>query len=237
MEIDLHNFFKFYDEKNPNHVKGVEELEKVIREKQPEQLQDTAKWVITFRTSVVKPAPKKEVPFYPQTDNYTLPDSTCNSSSCAMCLKYYLPSSLPDNLRADDVYLRKVLALGKSTDHDVQTRVLKDYGLDSTFLRTLTFAQLDEHLEKTGPIVAGILHRGPNDNPLRNSGHMIVIHTKLPNGDYVCNDPYGDLNSGYTTTVEKGKNVVYTRKVLEKRWTADGPNSGWGRLFFPKKSQ
>ena len=25
--IDLHNFFKFYDEKNPNHVKAVQWLE------------------------------------------------------------------------------------------------------------------------------------------------------------------------------------------------------------------
>ena len=28
------------------------------------------------------------VPFYPQTDNYTQPDRTCNSSSCAMVAKF-----------------------------------------------------------------------------------------------------------------------------------------------------
>jgi hypothetical protein len=27
MKIDLHNFFKYYDEKNPKHVAAIEQLE------------------------------------------------------------------------------------------------------------------------------------------------------------------------------------------------------------------
>jgi hypothetical protein len=27
--------------------------------------------------------------------------------------------------------------------------------------------------------------------------------------------------------------VVYSRMEMEKRWTADGPKSGWGRIFTP----
>jgi putative chitinase len=154
-----------------------------------------------------------------------------------MCQEYYLPGSLPPAPTGDDAYLKKVLAIGDSTDHNVQTKALASYGLNSTWLKNLTFDQLDEHLETVGPIVAGILHRGPNDNPTRNGGHMIVIHTKLPNGNYICNDPYGSFNSGYTTSVEAGKNVVYDRKVLAKRWTADGPNTGWGRVFYTKMPQ
>lgn len=236
-EIELLNFFIFFDKDNPKHVNGVKELTKNIREKQPEQLQDTANWVRIFRTPVDKPQLKREVPFYPQTDNFTQPDRTCNSSSCAMCLEYYIPGSLPAGAKGDDSYLKKVLSLGDSTVHNIQTQALKSYGLDSVWSTNLTFDQLDQHLEKIGPIVAGILHRGPNNNPTRNNGHMIVIHTKLPNGNYVCHDPFGDLNRGYSTPVVNGKNVVYERWVLEKRWTADGPNSGWGRVFFPKKSQ
>lgn len=234
MEIDLHNFFNNYDDKNPKHVNAVEELEKVLKDKNSDLLLDSANWVRIYRTPVEKPKPKREVPWYPQTDNYTQPDRTCNSSSCAMCLEYYLPGSLPPGPKGDDAYLRKVLTFGDSTNHTNQTAALKSYGLNSVWMTTLNFKMLDDHLEKTGPVVAGILHRGPNSNPTRNSGHMIVIHTKLDNGNYICNDPFGDLYTGYTSNVQNGKNVVYERKVLEKRWTVDGPNTGWARVFFPK---
>jgi GH24 family phage-related lysozyme (muramidase) len=237
MEIDLHNFFKFHDEKNPKHVNAIEELEKEIRAVKPELLQDTANWVRVYRTPNTPPPVKREVPFFPQTDNFILPDSTCNSSSCAMCLEYYLPGSLPPGPRGDDAYLKKVLEVGNSENHNVQTQVLNSYGLPSSWTRTMTFKDLDEHLEKVGPIAAGILHRGPHSSPTKNGGHIIVIHEKLKNGNYRCNDPMGDLYDGYTGSVQKGKNVIYERSVLEKRWTVDGPSTGWGRLFFPKKPQ
>jgi predicted chitinase len=237
MEIELLNFFKFFDEKNPNHIKAVSEFVTALSKKAPDELTNKSGWVVTYRTPVVKIQPKRVVPWYPQTDNYTQPERTCNSSSCAMCLEYYLPGSLPPGPKGDNEYLKKVISLGDSTNHNVQTRALASYGLNSTWMTNLTFEQLETHLETVGPIVAGILHRGPNNNPTKNGGHMIVIHTKLPNGNFVCNDPYGNLNSGYSTSVEDGKNVVYERWVLEKRWTVDGPNSGWGRVFFPKKPQ
>jgi hypothetical protein len=60
---------------------------------------------------------------------------------------------------------------------------------------------------------------------------MVVVIGKTASGDYVCNDPYGSLNDGYTGSVTNGKGVVYKKSVLEKRWTADGPKSGWGRVF------
>jgi predicted chitinase len=237
MEIDLLNFFIYFDEKNPKHINAVKELEKVIREKQPEQLQDTANWVRIHRTPNIPVSPKRDVPFYPQTDNYTLTDSTCNSSSCAMCLEYYLPGSLPKGPKGDDAYLKKVLALGSSTKHNIQTSVLDSYGLPSSWLTSMTFKDLDDHLEKVGPIAAGILHRGTHNNPNKNDGHIIVIIEKLENGNYRCHDPFGSLLNGYSGPVEQGKNVVYDRWILEKRWTVDGPNTGWGRLFFPKKQQ
>jgi lysozyme len=45
-KVDLHNFFKFYDEKNENHVKGVQWLEDHL----PVQyLEDKAEWAEIFR--------------------------------------------------------------------------------------------------------------------------------------------------------------------------------------------
>ena len=61
MEIDLHNFFNNYDDKNPKHVNAVEELEKVLKEKNPDLLLDNANWVRIYRTPVEKPKPKRKL--------------------------------------------------------------------------------------------------------------------------------------------------------------------------------
>jgi hypothetical protein len=235
MKIQLHNFFKFYDSKNINHVAAVSELFKILSEKSPELLEDNSNWVRIYRNGV-SATPNSQgiflnVPWYPQTDNYTLPDSTCNSSCSAMCLEFLKPGSLPAGPKGDDAYLRKVLAVGKSIDHGVQTRVLQSYGVKSQFRYDLSFADLDKELSAGRPVVLGILHRGPTSNPTRNTGHMIVCIGKNDKGDYIINDPYGSLHDGYTKAVINGKGVVYSRAELSKRWTADGTKSGWGRIF------
>jgi hypothetical protein len=238
MRIDLHNFFQYYDPKNPKHVAAVEQLEVDLAAKQPDLMEDNANWVRIFRTPNIPPKPSGillNVPWYPQTDNFTLPDSTCNSSACAMCLEFLKPGSLPAGPKGDDAYLRKVLAVGKSTDQSVQTQVLKGYGINSVFRTNLDFSNLDRELTAGRPIVLGILHRGPTSNPTRNSGHMIACIGKTDKGDYVMNDPYGSLHDGYTKAVVNGRQVVYSRMEMEKRWTADGPKSGWGRIFEPVK--
>ena len=231
MEIDLQNFFKFYDEKNPKHRAAVDDLERVLLQKAPELLQDTANWVRIYRTPNTPEIPKGKilnVPWYSQVDNYTLPDSTCNSSACAMFLEFLKPGSLPPGPKGDDEYLRKVLALGKSTDHAVQTRVLESYGLKSVFRYDLDFADLDRELASGRPVVIGILHRGTESAP--RGGHVIIVIGKTDGGDYVCNDSYGSILSNYTGPVIEGKQVVYSKKMLQRRWTVDGSKTGWGRI-------
>ena len=44
--IDLHNFFKFYDEKNPNHVNSVQWLEDNLPVK---YLEDDTEWAEIYR--------------------------------------------------------------------------------------------------------------------------------------------------------------------------------------------
>jgi hypothetical protein len=233
MQIDLHNFFKFYDEKNPKHVAAVEQLEKDLLLKAQGLMQDDANWVRIFRSR--PEAPKSNilsVPFYPQTDNYRDVNRTCNSSACAMCLEYFKPGTLKGP-KGDDAYIQKVFVIGDTTDHMVQTRVLASYGIQSSFNYSLSFDDLDRELSNNRPIVIGILHRGPLSAPT--GGHMLVVIGKTPNGDYVVNDPYGSLNDGYTGSVNNGKGAVYKRSDLVRRWTPDGPKSGWGRIFQAKK--
>ena len=229
MQIDLHNFFKYFDEKNPKHLEAVEKFEKVLFAKLPEEVQDTSEWVRTYRTKIESPKTEYlDVPFYPQTDNYRDAQRTCNSSACAMCLEYFKPGTL-QGPKGDDAYIQKVFSVGDTTDHSVQTKVLSSYGITSRFSYNLSFADLDRELANGRPVVIGILHRGTLSAPT--GGHMLVVIGKTASGDYVVNDPYGSLNDGYTGSVYNGKGSVYKKSVLERRWTADGPKSGWGRVF------
>jgi hypothetical protein len=178
MQIDLNNFFIHFDSKNPKHVAAVDQLEKDLLLKANDLMQDEANWVRIFRTK--EEAPKSNilaVPYYPQTDNYTQPDRTCNSSACAMCLEFLKPGTLI-GAKGDDAYLKKVIAIGDSTDHAVQTRVLESYGVKSNFSYNLSFSDIDKSLSDGKPVVIGILHRGPLSAPT--GGHMLVVIGKSP---------------------------------------------------------
>jgi hypothetical protein len=231
MQIDLHNFFRFYDEKNPKHVAAVEQLEKDLLAKASDLMEDDANWVRIFRTKTESSVSGiLQVPFFPQTDNYRDADRTCNSSSCAMCLEYFKPGTLK-GAKGDDAYVQKVFAIGDTTDHFVQTRVLASYGIQSRFSTSLTFADLDRELSVGRPVCIGILHRGPLSAP--RGGHVLVVIGKKGE-DYVVNDPYGSLNDGYTGPVTNGKGAVYKRSELARRWCPKG-NDGYGRIFDVKK--
>lgn len=233
MKIDLHNFFKHFDENNPKHIAAVEQLEKVLEVKAPEEMDDTAGWVKTFREKIVQAVPSVlSVPFYPQTDNYRDADRTCNSSSCAMCLEYFKPGTLK-GAKGDDAYVQKVFSIGDTTDHFVQTRALASFGIQSRFSTSLSFSDIDRELSAGRPVCIGILHRGPLSAP--RGGHVLVVIGKTATGDYVVNDPYGSLNDGYTGAVTNGKGAIYKRSELARRWCPAG-NDGYGRIFDAKKA-
>jgi len=230
MKIDLHNFFQYYDEKNPKHVAAVEQLEKDLTDSP--LIDDTSNWVRIFRT---KPEKSKstivlDVPYFPQTDNYRDANRTCNSSACAMCLEFLKPGTLK-GAQGDDAYIGKVFQIGDTTDHEVQTKVLSSYGIQSRFSYNLSFADLDRELSAGRPVVIGILHRGSLSAPT--GGHMVVVVGKTEDGkSYICNDPYGNLMDGYTTDVYNGKRAIYPKEVLKYRWLEGGKdNTGWGRIF------
>jgi len=231
MKVDLHNFFKYYDEKNPKHIAAIEQLEKDL-DNSP-LIDDSSNWVRIYRTPVQKQTTTilENLPWFPQTDNYRDPQRTCNSSACAMCLEYFKPGTLK-GATGDDAYIRKIFAVGDTTYHTVQTRVLMEYGINSSFSFNLTFADLDKELADKKPVVIGILHRGPLSAPT--GGHMCVVIGKTPSGDYVVNDPYGSLNEGYTGAVTSGRGAIYKRSELISRWCPD-KNNGWGRIFAAKK--
>jgi hypothetical protein len=152
--------------------------------KSPDLMEDTANWVKIFRTKVeVVIAGILNVPYYPQTDNYRDANRTCNSSACAMCLEFLKPGTLI-GAKGDDAYLKKVIAVGDTTDHAVQTKVLSSYGIKSDFRYNLSFADLDRELSAGRPVIIGILHRGSLSAPT--GGHMLVVIGKKPDGNLCC---------------------------------------------------
>ncbi len=163
------------------------------------------------------------VPFFSQRDNMDQPYRTCNTSSCAMVAKF-----LGANISGDDDYFQYVIKYGDTTDHSAQTQALAELKIQSTWNTNLDFDDLDKSLASGLPAVIGILHHGPPSAP--SGGHMIVAIGRNADGDYIINDPFGNLLDGYVS--EDGGGLTYSRHELSCRWTADGPKTGWGRLFY-----
>lgn len=163
------------------------------------------------------------VPYFSQRDNMEQADRTCNTSSCAMVAKF-----LGANISGDDDYFQYVIKYGDTIDHDAQTQALTELRIQSTWNTNLDFDDLDKSLASGLPAVIGILHRGSRSAPI--GGHMIVAIGRNAEGDYIINDPYGNLLDEYTT--KKGGGLTYSRQELTCRWTAEGPKTGWGRLFY-----
>jgi hypothetical protein len=188
-----------------------------------------------FATGPKKVAPSAtgavdlQVPFWPQTDNFTQSERTCNTSSCAMALEFFKPEAVIN----DDQYLKKLIdgGYGDTTDHSAQGNLLASYGLKSTWHTNLSLADLEKEIRAGRPVVCGILHRGSESAPT--GGHMIIVRGLTSSGDFRVNDPYGSCNDGYSGPVENGNNAIYSRKMMAARWCPDGPNSGWGRTFQP----
>jgi len=164
------------------------------------------------------------VPYFSQRDNLQQADRTCNTSSCAMVAKF-----LGANISGDDEYFQYVIKYGDTTDHSAQTQALAELKIQSTWNTSLDFDDLDKSLASGLPAVIGILHRGSASAPT-GGGHMIVTIGRNADGDYIINDPYGNLLDGYAS--KEGGGLTYSRQELSRRWTVEGPKTGWGRLFY-----
>jgi len=179
--------------------------------------------------------PKKhilQVPFYSQLDNLRMPYRTCNPSSCAMALSYFRP----DAIAGDDDLVSMICEMGAEPgDHAQMTLALRSYGLESVFRYDLSREWIESEIKSDRPVVLGILHQGPRSAPY-GGGHMLVaVGTDEAHDSLVCHDPYGSLISGYAGPAREGRFVTYPWAELGPRLLVEGPESGWGRLFFPDK--
>ena len=172
-----------------------------------------------------KPVPKQNplpVIYMSQRDNYRDASRTCFSSSCAMMLKFLVPTSIS----GDDEYLHTVFSFGDSTDSNAQLSALKHYGLNSTFIKNGNRDLIKKQIDLGKPVPAGFLHHGTAQNP-QGGGHYLCIIGYDANG-YWVHDPWGecDLISGIYQSAD-GKKLHYSYKNFEPRWLVEGQNSGW----------
>jgi hypothetical protein len=157
--------------------------------------------------------------YYSQRDNYTMPHRTCNSSSNAMYLDWLLAVTKGKRLGGDDGYLQKVLSIGDTTEHWVQTAALKGYGYSTKWCETKPINQrrelqyLDALLTAGIPVVVNILHRGSKQRPT--GGHVIML-VGITATDYLAQDPYGTLDSNYSDS--NGRLDGIDREEFLQRW-------------------
>jgi hypothetical protein len=155
----------------------------------------------------------KKTKYFSQHDNYTMSHRTCCSSSNAMYLNWLLEVTGKAGFDNDDGYLKKVLANGDTTRHDIQTKTIAEYGFKTKWM---TDADLDfvEDLVDTGfPVVVNILHRGSTVTP--RGGHIILLIGKKSD-EWIAHDPYGTLESNYSVT--DGKFSQIAQKEFSARW-------------------
>lgn len=164
------------------------------------------------------------VPYQSQRDNYRDSSRTCFSSACAMAAMFLKPGSVKN----DDEYLKKVFALGDSTDSSVQVKVLTSLGLDPRFRQDGKVASIKARLLKGLPCPIGILHHGPYNAP-SGGGHWIcLIGFDDTEKTFIVHDPWGELDNASGTYIStNGKELRYSFDLIRKRWTVEGDGSGW----------
>lgn len=167
------------------------------------------------------------VPYYSQRDNQSSEWwRQCSSSSHAMILNFLKPGSVKSD---DDYFQRFVGPVGDTTDWGVHTKALEKFGIKSEYRQNLDRQDLIESLQKGFPVAIGVLHKGAIANPI--GGHVLVITgVKSDKLTFLANDPWG---VPFAYDDHNGKQVeIPWNPSLERRWTADGDNTGWGRIII-----
>ncbi|MGD1705202.1 C39 family peptidase [Dapis sp. BLCC M229] len=177
---------------------------------------------------------KLDVPYFSQLDNDTLyfgPGSRqVNLTSCAMFLAALKPQLMEEskikNFKEFESYYGETLAkYGDTTDHDAQTKALKDFGVETYFSYTLSLDDLMLCLKAGYPAVLGVAYK--------TSGHMVVATGfDLDKEQIFVHDPYG-IRYGSSNNYDVGAHGAYDTysfDTLQQIWLDMGSEAGWGRI-------
>ena len=172
----------------------------------------------------------RNFPYFYQQDNGPNGWRQCQSSSIAMCMRYFDIPSIQDDVD----YLKLVQKYGDTTHRKPHHLAMKDLGMQAKFTQTADADDIKEQIDQGKPVAAGILHHGTYTAPA-GGGHFVVITGYGP--DYwLVQDPYGKLdlvNGTWSSTgPTSGKNVKYEFKNMNPRLFVSGGADGWCWLDF-----
>jgi hypothetical protein len=171
------------------------------------------------------------VPYFYQRDSKTgHGERSCFSSSMAMAIEYLDPEAIDGD---DDTYLNIVFRYGDTVSSDAQIKAARSLGMDCEFRTNLSEKDLIAQLDAGIPVPIGILHKGPVSAPT-GGGHYICL-IGYNDTHFMVHDPFGELdlvNGGYPKAgPTDGKNQLYSKKNLMKRWLIANDHDGWGTIF------
>jgi GH24 family phage-related lysozyme (muramidase) len=174
----------------------------------------------------------RNFPYFYQQDNGPQGWRQCQTSSIAMCLKYFDVPGIND----DKDYFKYVDKYGDTTARDSHYKALADLRMSAKFTISADVDDVKKEIDQGRPVVAGILHHGTVDQPT-GGGHFVVIFGY--GKDYwLVHDPYGrlDLVAGtwVDTSPAAGKNVHYSFKDFNPRLFVSGGANGWCWLNFKR---
>jgi Peptidase_C39 like family len=174
-------------------------------------------------------APNLSTPsvYFSQRDNSVQPDRTCNSSSNAMYTDWLMRATGRSGLGGDEGYLKRVLSTGDSTEHWVQTKVIKDYGFTTVWQTDADSPFVLALLDAGFPVVVNILHRGSESSP--RGGHVILLVGQT-DSELIAQDPYGTLVSNYSD--RNGRLSRFSKRSFGNRW-----QGGYRILGKPEASE
>lgn len=129
----------------------------------------------------------------------------------------------------ESIYLEQLARHGDTTDHDANTKALRDLGVDSYWSTSLTLDDLYTSIRGSISLVVGLDYK--------NHGHIVtVVGFDLKKRTIFVHDPYGArmgatdewiVNEKHAS--ERGKFDVYSLDTFELLWFPDG-SKGWGRI-------
>lgn len=131
----------------------------------------------------------------------------------------------------ESIYLDQLALHGDTTNHDANTRALRDLGVDSYWSTSLTLEDLYLSIRNGIVLVVGLDYKGPDH------GHIVaVVGIDIKKRTVIVHDPYGaregPSNSWIVNEInanERGKFDVYSLDTFEYLWFPEG-SRGWGRI-------
>ena len=189
-------------------------------------------------------AVKLPVKYRGQTDNDWHPTfgngyRQCNLTSCTMLADFLLNGELSSSAAAqglkepESAYQKLLAHYGDTTDHNCQSKALKDLGIESYYIQqTISADDLLLSLSQGIPVVIGVKYKS--------GGHIVLVVGHDPDRKlWLVHDPFGTRH-GASDSYDIGIGGAYDEysyDTFDRIFWDRGPGSGDGRVVTSVKGK